>query len=140
MAVKHGALALLSALTALVTAFLNYAIRATRGDSPVWLSNWASGKRSEFALGALVLSTLATVTETGRWYLDKRNPSKDVMQKVIDDFARSLFRGRERRNRITLFKATSGWRAYLHGLAILPLFAKGHKWKALSRIRLRQTY
>jgi hypothetical protein len=140
MSLNRTFLALFSAATAISSAFLAFAIKAQPSDNPAWLAQWAIANRPNLSLGVLVLSLSAALAESWRWYVDKRHPAKETLAKVIDDFAKTMFRDQTKKNRITLFKATNGWRVFVFGTLKLLFMDKRHKWKALRRVRLRRTY
>ena len=140
MARKRLALALFASVTTVASAVLTYAVKAQPSDKPVWLAQWAIDSRPDLAVGVLSLSIFGSAIEFWRWYADSRHPAKEVLRKIVEDFANSSFRNKTKKNRITLFKATRGWRVLLYGIFRLPLRKKSHKWKALWRVKWSGTY
>lgn len=62
------------------------------------------------------------------------------MGKVLADFSKALSKDRMKWNRLTLFKATNGWKQLLWSAVTLPLLDKSHKWRAWRRIKARGKY
>ena len=87
-----------------------------------------------------VLAAVSGVVEWVRAYLDDRHQFKRVIEHLVDDCAKQLFSDRQKQNRITLFKVTTGWRAFLWSMARLPLFQKLNKWRAAFRLRWAERY
>lgn len=119
---------------------LTYATRVTPGDWPAWLSNGASNYKSGIALWVLASSVCLAAVDWARVSFASRQQEKATLQKILNDFSKSLFSDKAHRNRITLFKLTTGWRVWRSALRRLPVFDKGHKWKALSRVKLHAEY
>ena len=117
-----------------------YALKVDATNWPAWLSSWFVSHRPGLSLALLGLSVAGTLVELGRSYIERRHGYKPALQRLLDDFAAREFKGRAKKNRLTLFKATSGLRLFLYGLARLPLFEKSHKWAALRRLRPRRRY
>jgi hypothetical protein len=137
---KARALVTLSTATSVLAALGYYATRAKQGDSPIWLSSWAVTHRPTLAEWLLGLTVLSAITEWIRAIWMERLENKRVLQRLLDDFSTRQFRLRSRKNRLTLFRAVPGWRAYLLALRRLPLLGKRHKWKALWRTKFGDTY
>jgi hypothetical protein len=130
----------LSTITSFVAALVVYASKVSAADWPQWLSEWFISHRPLLALGLLCLSILGTLVEAVRWYIEKRHGAKGALQRLLDAFANSEFKGRAKKNRLTLFKTTSGFRVFSYGLIRLPLLDQVHKWRALKRLRPRWKY
>jgi hypothetical protein len=130
----------LSALTSVFAAAVAYATKVKEGDTPSWLVAFALSKRESLAAGLLGLSVLGTMVESARAYISERHMSKGVLQKLLEDLAKTLFGENAKRNRLTLFKKTRGWRVFVWALIKLPWFGKRHKWRALFRLKWRDDY
>lgn len=137
---KSKALLTLSTATSVFAALGYYATRAKEGDPPTWLSGWALSHRPTLAQWLLGLTLLTAITEWIRAIWTDRLENRRVLQRLLDDFSAREFPLRSRKNRLTLFKAMVGWRAFLIAVRRLPLLRKPHKWKALRRIRFGDTY
>lgn len=127
-------------MTSVVAAVAYYAIRTRPGDEPGWLSSWAISQRPLLTASLLVLTIAGAATEWIRALLSDDIENTRVLQRLLDDFSTREFPLRGRQNRLTLFRALPGWRAWWVGLRRLPIFAKGHKWAALRRLRFQDVY
>ena len=132
--------AVLAALTTLASAVVVYATRVRKDDQPPWLSGWALAHRADLALGLLAIAFLACATDVWRLYVEVRHPAKEVLRKMVEDYASAMFHHDGRRNRVTLFKSTNGWRAFIFGMLKWSALENPYKRRALARIIWRKTY
>lgn len=116
--------------TAIVTALVTYSLRIEPGDDPRWLSSLAIAYRSDLIFAALASAIAAAAMD---WW-EHRHPHRAILQKLIEDFSKTHFHDEAKRNRVTLFMESSGWKVLLISVLNLPLFSKCEKWKALWRI------
>ena len=137
---KHVLLISLSTVTAIVSSLVAYSTKLQPTDEPQWFSSWVYGKRATLAFALLALSWLGAIVEWVRAYLAERHHDKAVLQRIVDDFARTQFKSRVRKNRLTVFKVTSGFRCFGYSMVRLPLLEKGYKWRAASRLKFRSNY
>ena len=138
---KSTLLVALSAATTILAAVVVYASRVSEGDAPAWLSTWAVAQRATLAVALLVLTVVAAGIDVTRAVVADRLENKEVLRQLLNEFsARNFPDRRARRNRLTLLRATKGWRAWARALWRLPLFGTRHKWRAWRRISFRSTY
>lgn len=137
---RNRGLVTLATVTTITAAFVAYASGVRRNDEPLWLSVWADTHRPLLALLLLGCSALAAIAEWIRAFTATKQENRATLQRVLNDFAAREFPEKGRKNRITLFKAVSGWSALLHAIRRTSVFAGRHKWKSVRRIRLRGTY
>ena len=130
----------LSTLTLLASAAVTYALRVQPGDPPAALSRWFIENRPLLALGLLVIAVTTALLEWIRFFTAQRTERKTAIQRVVDDFAETIFKGAVRQNRVTVFRAISGWKVWRNGLAILHVGRDLAKWQRLWRVKTHATY
>lgn len=130
----------LSVGVAILVALLTYSMRVARADAPAWLQWLAFDHSAILALIALISSVVAAVVELVRSYVASRHYRRAILAKLLNDFSREMFRDRARNNRVTLFRATDGWRVWLWTIWRLPIFGKLHKWRALLGVKPHARY
>ena len=131
--------ALVSTVTALLAGAIAYIDDLDENDPP-WLIAYAVKYKSKIALALFVLTVLLALGDWFRSYIDERHQEGLVLNKVLNELSRTVFPQGARRNRITLFNLTSGWRIFLWGLVRIPIFGKAHKWRALFRVKWMDDY
>ena len=132
--------AVMSSVAALLAGTIVYIDDLDSASDPPWLIDFAAKHKSKIALGLFVLTLLLTAADWLRSYVEGRHESKRVLAKILNELSGSLFPNGARRNRITLFSQSSGWRLFFYGLLRNPLWGKPHKWKALFRLKWREDY
>lgn len=131
---------LFAALSTLLAKAASLANSVSEKDWPADLSVWLVAHKKELAFWVFVSTAIGAVVEVVRAYLDERHQFKKVVEHLVDDCAKQCFQSRGKKNRITLFKVTVGWRHFLWGLVRLPLLGKPKKWAALFGIRPTNSY
>lgn len=131
---------LLSSIVGIAVALATYATRVKLGDEPMWLSAWAVSQRQQIVLVVLGCAVFQIVNDAWRWYAGARHPAKETLQKLVDEFSKTHFKERTKKNRVTLFRATQGWRVVLYGLSKLSVRNQGHKWRALLSVTWNELY
>lgn len=124
---KNLLLVAFAAGSALLAKAAAYAAAVRSGDEPTWLSSWALEYRAPLAVAVFGFASVGAVVEVLRAYFDERHEFKRVMLHLLDDCATHVFRNRAKQNRLTIFKVTSGWRAFAWGLIRLPIGEKRYK-------------
>jgi hypothetical protein len=124
----------------MAVALATYATRIKTGDEPLWFTNWAIAHRQHIALVVLACALVQILNDAWRWYTGARHPAKETLQKLVEDFSKTHFKERTKKNRVTLFRATQGWRVFFYGVAKLSLRKQAHKWHALWSVKWNETY
>jgi hypothetical protein len=128
------------ALLAMLSASLTFAQNPPQGAWFLGFRTWVEAHSGTFASLIFLLAVVAPVIEGLQAYLLKRHENKEALQSLVDDFARKYFEDSARKNRITLFKATMGWRLYLWSLGRALRARDWHKIHAALRIKWAEQY
>lgn len=142
MKAKSKVLVTLSTMTAIMAAAAAYAVRVEPTDWPTWLSGWFIAHRQTLILWLLGLTVIGAVVEWTRAITSSNRAEKEILQKVVSEFANSHFQDSAKWNRMTLFKAVPGWKALpstLWRLRWWP-FDKPDKARGCWRIQMRGRY
>lgn len=125
----------------LVSKLSEYASRVRPGDSPRWLSVWASTNRSSIALSVLLLSTLVPINDIIQRRNARRHAAQPFLQRLLDEYASRYFQKQsERKNRLTIFKETSGWSALLYAFVFLRGFRSWATFRRICGVRPGKKY
>jgi hypothetical protein len=133
----------ITSLTALVSYVATYSARVKLGDEPRWLTDWLLAHNAAIPFAVLVLSVITLLGESWRAYVEYRHPAKSALVRLLNDFAKTRFSDNLKRNRLTIFRATQGWRVWMNGtlrLLFSTSFNNRHKWRALFRVKPHLTY
>lgn len=133
-------LASLSTVAVVLAAFVTYTQRLSPGDKPQWLVDWALQQKALLAAILLGVALFIAICDWVRAFIVGHQQNKIVLHKILGDLSRVLFPNGARNNRLTLFNKVTGWRVYLRAMRRLSIFSRGHKWRALVRIRPRHEY
>lgn len=118
-----------------------YASKARPGDPPQWLSAWASTNRSGIALSVLILSMIVPVNDMFQRRFARRHAARPFLQRTLDEYASRYFpKQSERKNRLTIFKETSGWTAMLYGFVGLRAFRSRATFRRICALRPGRKY
>lgn len=108
---------------------LNYVGRFNTTDIDVpWLATLLLGHKGLLATSVLALSVCSVALDQLRNYLGARHNTKNVVEKLLNSYAKTLFADRAMNNRLTLFKYSRGWRIFLWALVKLNFFPLGEQW------------
>lgn len=138
---KGKLLVTLSSLTTLFAGLVAYAAKVQASDEPAWLSGWAIEKRSFLSVVLLCLTGLGTGVEWLRSIRSSAAAEQEVVQRLLNEFARRQFGDDARKHRVTLFRVAPGWRVKFITLFRFPWWPLDrHKAAAWWRIDPRLQY
>ncbi|MFC4309097.1 hypothetical protein ACFPN2_08405 [Steroidobacter flavus] len=114
---------------------LNYVGRFNSTDSDVpWLASLLLGQKGVLATSVFTLSLCSVGLDGLRNYLGARHDTKNVVEKLLNSYAKTLFADRAMSNRLTLFKYSRGWRVFLWALIKLKFFPLREQWPRIREV------
>lgn len=118
-----------------------YASRARAGDPPRWLSTWAEINRPNIALAVLFLSALVPLADLVRSEFQTRHAAKPFLKRLLDEYASRYFeKEAEKRNRLTIFKFTTGYAVLFYGIVGMRALKSRPYFRRLLQIRPGRKY
>jgi hypothetical protein len=134
-----------SLLLAIGLCLMNYATRIPADDKNLpFVSSFVFAHRLDLANSVLVLGlATALVDFFVKHVLEGRYESQRMIEKLLASYSKALFDSQTMSNRLTLFKRTRGWSAFLWGLGkqkIFPMRENWHAFRALFTINMNADY
>lgn len=124
---------LLSALVAVGLGLLNYIGRLSATDHSVFVDYLQSNKLA-LSTYVLVLGIGGVLLDLLRNFLEGRYETVRIIDKLLNSYAKALFDNHTMNNRLTLFKRTRGWSAFLWGIGKQKIFPVRENWSAFRAL------
>ncbi len=117
---RPGAIAIIGSVIATAAAgFLGYASVLDPSDGLVGFRRHLYDSRAWLALAVGVFALVARLKHYWDQYFAERHKFKPALERLVNGYSHVQFPGRERQNRVTLFKRTSGATLKLRGFTEL---------------------